>query len=144
LSVFLYGLLSLATVAVVTTLLFGADWGPPPAAAALCVAMVLAVVCLTAFVIAVSRTERQAEGFASLLVFGLALLGGNFIFVSVSPSLIRRLALLTPNGWALRGFTDLATGASAHAVVQPIVAILAFSLVIGGVAAVFSRRAVQG
>ena len=50
---------------------------------------------------------------------------------------MRRLALLTPNGWALRGFTDLATtgGRRCAPSVQPIVAILAFSVVVGDVAA---------
>lgn len=142
LSVFVYGVLSLATMAVVTSLVFGADWGPAPAAALLCLALVVAVVCVTAFVIVVARTERQSEGFASIVVFGFALLGGNFIFVSSSPPLMRKLALATPNGWALRGFTDLATGAGSGAVVQPVVAICAFSVVVGAIAAVNARRAV--
>ena len=89
--------------------------------------MALAVVPLTALVITLARTERQAEGMASIVVFGLALLGGNFVFVSAEPTIMRRLALLTPNGWALRGFTDLATNAGSGAVVEPVVAILAIS-----------------
>ena len=59
--------------------------------------------------IGLARTQRQAEGIASIIVFGLALFGGDFFFISSAPSTIKRLALLTPNGWAIRGFTDLAT-----------------------------------
>jgi ABC-2 type transport system permease protein len=142
LSVFVFGVASLGVVAVVTTAAFGAYWGSPLAVAAVCVALVLSVVCLTALVIGLARTQRQAEGIASAIVFGLALLGGNFVFVSTAPDLLRRLSLLTPNGWALRAFTDLATrGGGLHTVLVPVAAILAFGAVIGLVAASLSRRA---
>jgi ABC-2 type transport system permease protein len=139
LSVLVYGSASLGTMAVVTSLAFGADWGPPPAVAAVILAVVLAVMALTALVIAVARTERQAEGLASIITFTLALLGGNFVFVAAAPEALRRAALLTPNGWALRGFTDLATGAAASAAVEPVLAILAFAAVTSIVAAAFGR-----
>ena len=143
LSVFAFGLTSLGTVALVTSLAFGADWGSPVAAGAVCVAMVLAVVCLTALVIGIARTQRQAESVAQIVVFGLALLGGNFVFLSAAPDVMRRLALLTPNGWALRAFTTLSTtGGGLHAVATPLLAILAFSAVVGSIAASLARRAV--
>jgi len=148
LATFIYSLASLATMAVVTTLAFDADWGPPLAAAALMVAMTLALVSLTALVIAAARTERQADGLASILTFGLVLLGGNFVFISAAPAVLRRLALLTPNGWALRGFTDLATGARGWSIVaQPVLGMLAFSAITALLAAVLttvpSRRLVS-
>jgi ABC-2 type transport system permease protein len=141
LSVFVYGLASLTTMAVVTSVVFGADWGGPLPAATIIVAMVLAVVCLTALVIVVARTERQAQGLASMVVFGLALLGGNFVIVSGSPPLVRKLALLTPNGWALRGFVDLSTGPHAMgAVWGPVAGILGFSAVVLAVTAFLASR----
>jgi ABC-2 type transport system permease protein len=140
LATFGYGLASLTTMAVVTTLVFGAYWGPPAAAAVLIVGMALAMVGLTALVISLCRTERQAEGVASMVTFGLVLLGGNFVYVSAAPPLLRTLALLTPNGWALRGFTDLATGAGPSAIVVPVLAMLGFTAVCGALAAVSFRR----
>ncbi len=144
LSVFVYGTMSLATVGVITSAAFGADWGDPLAATLLGLALVFSVVCLTALVIGVARTQRQAEGFASILVFGLALLGGNFIVISSSPPLMRTLALFTPNGEAMRGFTDLATiGGGLTTVATPIGAILLISLVTGAAALALARRAVS-
>ncbi|HTZ10101.1 MAG TPA: ABC transporter permease [Acidimicrobiales bacterium] len=143
LSVFVYGLVSLGAIALITSLAFGADWGDPLAAGVLCLALVLSVVCLTAFVIGVARTQRQAEGISSIVVFGLALLGGNFVFLATAPAAMQRLALLTPNGWALRGFTDLATlGGGLGTVVEPVLAILAFSAVVGGIGVALAPRAV--
>lgn len=146
-SVFVYVLASLATVAVVTTVAFGADWGHPVATAAVCVAVAIAVVALTALVISAARTERQAEGLSSIVVFALALLGGNFLFISAAPPLMRTLALGTPNGWALRAFTDLATttgglGHDLRLIAEPVLAIMVFSLVVGAVATALSRRVV--
>ena len=144
LSVLVYGVASLATVGVITSAAFGARWGDPLAASVLGLAMVLAVVCLTALVISAARTQRQAEGVAAILTFGLALLGGNFVSLSSSPPLMRTLSLFTPNGWALRGYTDLATvGGGLSSVAGPILAILAFAAVTGTVAASLARRAVS-
>jgi ABC-2 type transport system permease protein len=144
LSTFVYAVASLTTMAVFSSLVLGAQWGNPLAVALLVVATAIAVVALTTFVTAVARTERQAEGLSSIVVFALALAGGNFVFLSVAPPLLRRLALFTPNGWALRGFTDLASGVSAAtAVVRPVLGIVAFSAALSVVTAVLTRRLVR-
>ena len=140
LATFVYGVASLGTVAVITSLVFDAHWGPPLVVLALIVAMSLTMVGLTALVITVARTERAADGLASMLTFGLVLLGGNFVFVGGAPPLVRTLALLTPNGWALRALTDLAGGAAWTAAVVPLMAILSFALATGAVAFALRRR----
>jgi len=143
LSVLVYGGLSLLIVGVVTSLAFGANWGPVLPALVLGAVLVLAVVCLTGLVIGVSKTPRQAEGIGAVLVFGLSLLGGNFFFISQAPSAMKHLALLTPNGWALRGFTDLATlGGGFGTIAEPVLAIAAFSIIVAAIAVVFAPRAV--
>jgi len=143
LSVFVFGVASLGMVWLVTAAAFGADWGAPAAAGLVCASLVVATVCLTALVIGLARTQRQAEGIASAVVFILALVGGNFVFISTAPSVMRRLALFTPNGWALRAFTDLSTtGGGLHTVAVPVLAILAFSGVVGAAAVRLAYRAV--
>jgi len=143
LSVFVFGALSLAAIAAVTSALFGANWGSPLAATVVCLAMVISVVCLTALVIGLARTHRQAEGISAAVIFVLALLGGNFTFISVAPSIMRKMALFTPNGWALRAFTDLSTtGGGMGTVAIPVLAICAFSAVAGSAAVLLAKRAV--
>ena len=142
-SVLVYGGLSLLIVGVVTSAAFGANWGPTLSALVLGAVLVLAVVCLTGFVIGVSKTQRQAEGISSIMVFGLSILGGNFFFISQAPSAMKRLALLTPNGLALRGFTDLATiGGGFGTIAEPVLGIVIFSAVVAAVAAILAPRAV--
>ncbi|MFJ9007810.1 ABC transporter permease [Streptomyces canus] len=140
LSTFVYSLAGLASVTLVSWLAFGARWADPVGVAALSVAMAVCVVCLTALVIALVRTEQQAQGLASILVFALVLLGGNFVFASGTTPTIRRLALFTPNGWALHGFTDLGTGMRGwDAVGAPLLGIAAFSAVVAVVTVVLLR-----
>ncbi|MBC9713889.1 ABC transporter permease [Streptomyces sp. TRM66268-LWL] len=140
LSTFVYSLAGLGTVLIASWAAFGARWADPVAVAALCVGMSVAVVCLTALVIVVARTERQAEGLSSIVVFALVLLGGNFVFAAAGPPILRRLALYTPNGWALRGFTDLGTGVRGlPAVGVPLLAIAAFSACVAAVTVLLLR-----
>jgi len=134
LATFAYVVASLTTMAVVTSVAFDAYWGPPLTTVALIVAIALAMVGLTALVIALARSERQAEGLASMVSFALVLLGGNFVFIATAPPALRTLALFTPNGWLLRAVTDLGTGAPTSAVVVPLLAILGFAVVTAAVA----------
>ncbi|HEX8134877.1 MAG TPA: ABC transporter permease, partial [Actinomycetes bacterium] len=79
----------------------------------------------------------------SLVVFTLALLGGNFIYLAQLPDLLQRLSLLTPNGWALRGFVDLvADGGGLATVAAPVAVTAAFGVATGLVALVRARRMV--
>jgi ABC-2 type transport system permease protein len=139
-STFVYSLASLTTVTLVSWLVFDARWADPVGVAALSVALAVCVVTLTALVIALVRTEQQAQGLSSVLVFALVLLGGNFVFASGTTPTIRRLALFTPNGWALRGFTDLGTGVRGwDAVGAPLLGIAAFSAAVAVVTVLLLR-----
>ena len=74
----------------------------------------------------------------------LALLGGNFVPITFAPAVLRKLALLTPNGWALRAFTDLGTGApNLSTVVTAIVVCLVFAAVTGGIGLARAARVVS-
>jgi len=143
LSVVAFGLASMGTLVVVTSLFFGANWGDLLSVALLSASMVLAIAALSALLITIAHTERQAGGYSAIVTFGLALLGGNFISIAQSGPVLRKLSLLTPNGWALRGFVDQATGATglSHAF-QPIAMILLITAAIAIVAAIRARRLV--
>ncbi|WP_405810893.1 ABC transporter permease [Streptomyces sp. NBC_00210] len=140
LSTFVFSFAGLGTTITAAWLLFDAEWADPLGVVALCAATAVSVVCFTAFVITLARTERQAEGLSSIVVFALVLVGGNFVFAPVGPDLVRRMALFTPNGWALRGFTDLGTGVRGlEAVGAPLLGIGSVCLVIVAVTALLMR-----
>jgi ABC-2 type transport system permease protein len=143
LAAFALGTSSVLVMWLATSLVFGADWGDPLAVVVLTVTSVLAAVGVTAMVITLARTEEQADGFSALVVFTLALLGGNFVYLAQLPDLLQRLSLLTPNGWALRGYVDLvADGGGLGTVAVPAAVTAAFGLATGTVALIRARRMV--
>jgi ABC-2 type transport system permease protein len=133
-----------ATVWLVTSVGFGAEWGDPVAVIVLMVVTVLALGGVSTFVSSLARTEQQADSYAGAVTFVLALLGGNFIGPGQSPEVLRRIALFTPNGWALRGFTDVsADAAGASRLGRPIIVLLAFAVAFGTVGIVRVRQGVD-
>jgi ABC-2 type transport system permease protein len=143
LAAFVLGTASVLVMWLATTLVFGADWGDPVAVVALTVSSVLSAIGITALVVTLATTEEQAEGYSSLVVFTLALLGGNFIYLAQLPELLQRAALLTPNGWALRGFVDLvADDGDLATVALPVAVTAAVGLATGGLALYRARRMV--
>jgi ABC-2 type transport system permease protein len=140
---FALGTSSVLVMWLATTLVFGADWGDPLAVVALTVSSVLSAIGITALVVTLAKTDEQADGFSSLVVFGLALLGGNFVYLAQLPEVLQRVSLLTPNGWALRGYVDLvADGGGLGTVAVPVAVTLAVGLVTGGLALRRARRMV--
>lgn len=116
----------------VTALGFGATWGSAWAVALLMAASVAAIGGVATFVAGISATERQADAATSVVTFTFAILGGNFVGPGQGPDLLRKLSLLTPNGWALRAFTDLSGGSSpATALLPAVVVLAAIGLVFG-------------
>jgi ABC-2 type transport system permease protein len=145
LSSFVLGLLSIGAMIAATSVLLDAKWGDPLAVAALTIAIVFAAMGITGLLITFAKTQEQASGFGAMAATGLALLGGNFIQVTDAPLIIRRLSLLTPNGWALRGFYDLAAAAEGGGIttILPVLgAVIAFGVVTGAAALFFGRRLV--
>jgi linearmycin/streptolysin S transport system permease protein len=143
LAAFTLGTASVLVMWLATTLVFGADWGDPVAVVALTISSVLSAIGITALVVTLARTDEQAEGYSSLVVFVLALLGGNFVYLAQLPEALQRAALFTPNGWALRGFVDLvADGGGLATVAAPVAVTLAVGLVTGGLALYRARRMV--
>lgn len=143
LSSFVLGIISVATMIAATSIILGANWGDPIAVAAITMLMTLAAMGITGLVIVVAKTYESAQGFASIIAAGFALLGGNFIQITDAPAVIRTASLLTPNGWALRAFFDLvAEGGGIESILAPLAAIAAFAVVTGGIALALGRRLV--
>jgi ABC-2 type transport system permease protein len=125
------GLGGMTVLAVVSSLFLGADWGDPLAVALLIVAVVLAAVSIVTVVVGVARTAEQANNVQSVLALVLGLLGGAFFPISRGEGFLARLSALTPHHWFLRGLGDGLAGGVGD-VVGPVLALLAFAVVIGG------------
>ena len=143
-AVLLLALMSILVVWIATTVVFGASWGPAPAVLALSVATVLAFGGIALLITVMSRTPQQSDATMAIVAFVLALLGGNFFPPGSLPPLLQRLALATPNGWALQGFGNLALDRGGFAEIVPALAVLLLiGAVIGAVALTRLRSLVE-
>lgn len=135
---FVLGVTGLGVLATGSTVLLGADWGPPEAVAVLIVAVVLAAVSLVGVVAGLARTAEQAGAIQSVIAMALGLLGGSFFPVTFSEGFLTRLAAITPHHWFLRGLGDARAGGLTDAL-PAVGALLAFAVVVGGLGALLLR-----
>ncbi|MEZ5376770.1 MAG: ABC transporter permease [Acidimicrobiales bacterium] len=143
LAVAVLAVLGFMTVWIVTTLLFGANWGSPPAVFILIVATVVALAGVATFVGGFAKTPQQASTLTAVVTFGLSLLGGNFTGPADAPAALRALRSFTPNGRALEAFTRLSVDAvSFGSIAVTIVALIGFGVVFGAVGLVRLRQTV--
>jgi len=141
LAILVLGLASMTTMYLVMGVFFGVHWGDPLAIGALTLLIVLALMAITTVVQTLAKTEMQAASYGSIVGMVLGLLGGNFFPLFQMPSFIQKVSALTPNGWALRGFTDIAyDGAKLANILPNLAAIAAFIVICGTVGAIRARR----
>lgn len=119
-----------------TTLLFQLKWGDPLGVIVLVLAAVFGASGWGMFITALARTPAQvgSVGSAIMLIFGI--LGGSFISLENMPPVVQMVSKITPNAWALDGFTTLALGGTLPHLSTPITALLTMGLVLFGIAVI--------
>ncbi|HJR24646.1 MAG TPA: ABC transporter permease [Acidimicrobiales bacterium] len=119
LAVVVLGLTSVLTLWGITSVVFGADWGDPSGVLPVLVAATLAIGGISAFVASLARDPQTADLAATGVAFILGILGGSLVPLSELPDGLRRLSMLTPNGWAQQAFAELSAGGASLADVVP-------------------------
>jgi ABC-2 type transport system permease protein len=141
-SAFLVGVVSVVVLMVTTTLVLEADWGPPAGVALLVLAAVVSALGIVALVSSFARTAEQAASMAGVVGIILGFLGGTFFDVSRAGGLIADLRFVSPHGWFMQGLADLSAG-DLGVVVVPVLVMLAFGLVTGGLGLAGLRRGLR-
>lgn len=100
----------------------------PLALALLVLATALCCTSLGILIAAVARTEAQIGGFAGLVLWVMAFVGGCFIPLFLLNESMATIGQLTPHYWAVTGFYDLLTrGQGLSAILDSLAMLLAFS-----------------
>jgi ABC-2 type transport system permease protein len=137
---FSVGALSTGLLVVATTLLLDADWGPAIGVVVLVVVGVATAVAVTSFVATFAKTSAQAGSFASVVAVVGGLLGGTFFPISQAPELLASARFLSPQGWLMEGFGELATGGGLAGAAPALAGTLAIGFVFGTLAWFRARR----
>jgi ABC-2 type transport system permease protein len=77
-------------------------------------------------------------GTAIMLIFGI--MGGSFINLEQMPSFVQTFSKITPNAWALDGFTTLGLGGTLTDLSTPIIALLSMGSILFLVSVVLFGR----
>jgi ABC-2 type transport system permease protein len=138
---FVLGLVAMTVLAVVTTLVVHASWGPILPVSALIVAAAIAATGVSMLVATLARTPQQAGALNAIVALSLAAIGGVFIPLSQAPTTIVTLSQFTPHTWFLRGIDTLADPAAGLAEVLPFILVLVgIGVGLGAVGLVRARR----
>lgn len=137
------GWLQMTVMILATSLLFGTRWGSPLPVACLVFSTVWMAIGLTGFFMSIARNAEQGQLLASIAIFLLAVVGGQFMPPQGLPDVFDTLQRLTPNGQAARGFMDAAAQAR-HAgvagLLEPLLEPLGVTLGVGTAGIVFAAR----
>ena len=105
----------------------GRHWGEPLGVALLVLAGVFTAVAVTALATTLAKTPAQAGAYASIVAVVGGLLGGTFFPVSQAGALAY-LRFLSPQGWLMAGFEELASGGAVAAALPAIAGTLAIGI----------------
>ena len=137
------GVTAMTLLVVATTLLIGADWGPPLGVAAVTVAAVIAAIGIATLVTSFMKTAEAAGAANSAVAITLGILGGSFSPTSQAPEAMAVIALFTPHGWFMRGLGDMqGTGAVVIDCLPSVGVLLAMGLITGAIGMARARRLV--
>lgn len=131
--VYLVGAAQMFILILASALLFGLRWGDPLGVVVLVLAAVIGAAGWGLLLAAVAKTPAQVAnlGMAMMLLFGM--LGGSF-FGGTLTGALGMVGKITPNAWAMDGFTTLARGGDLADLAPDIAALL----LMGGVLLVIS------
>jgi ABC-2 type transport system permease protein len=122
--IFLTGVAQMLILIGATSLLFQLKWGDALGVIVLVLVAVFGATGWGMLITALARTPSQvgSVGSAMMLIFGI--LGGSFVSLDQMPPLVQTISRITPNSWALDGFTTLALGGTLSNLSAPITALL--------------------
>lgn len=138
--IFLGGFMQLATLIVLTTVLFRLDWGNPLGVLLIVVSAALAATGWGLLIASVSTNAGQVANLGMTLTLIFSILGGSFVPGQQLGPLYEWAGRVTPNRWAMDGFASLAAGEGLPSVVVPVVALLVMAVILFAAAAVMFRR----
>jgi len=128
--IFLTGAAQMLILIGASSLFFQLKWGDSLGVIVLVLAAVFGATGWGMIITALSRTPSQVAtvGAAIMLIFGV--LGGTFINLEQMPPFVQAISKITPNAWALDGFTTLGLGGTLAELGAPITALLMMGAVL--------------
>lgn len=128
---FISGWIQFAILIVATRTFFGVNWGDPLGLIAISSAFIITSTAIGLALAGVVRTPQQQSVYGDLVVVASSMIAGIYIPHELLPPLVRKIALVLPQYWAVKGYTDLIIrGRGLAALGQPLLVLLGMSAVL--------------
>ncbi|MBB4826784.1 ABC-2 type transport system permease protein [Sporosarcina luteola] len=129
LSFFLIGFVQFSLLILLTSVLFGVQWGDPVGLLVLVTTLLLCVVGLGMAIATIVKTSEQQSAVGMLLIISTSMLGGVYWPLNIVPEFMQKIANFVPQSWAIEGFKSLVDGATVGDIMMPILVLLSFAIV---------------
>ena len=126
--IFLTGAAQMLILIGASSLFFRLNWGNAFGVVLLTLAAVFGATGWGMLITALARTPAQVGSVGSAVMLIFAMLGGSFIQTDNMPAFVQTFGKITPNAWAMNGFTTLALGGTLTPLSTPIVALLTMGI----------------
>ncbi|MFU8772109.1 MAG: ABC transporter permease [Anaerolineales bacterium] len=140
LAIYITGFIQVSVLILVSAMLFGLRWGDPVGLIALIAAVAAAATGWGILLASFAKTPFQVSSVGSALMLLFGVLGGVFIPIESFSTPVRMLSRITPNAWAMDGFSTLAGDGRLADLATPIGALFAMAAILFVVAVFFSRQ----
>lgn len=137
--VYLVGAAQMFILILASALLFRLSWGDPLGVIALVLAAVVGAAGWGLLLAAVAKTPNQVANMGMAMMLLFSILGGSF-FGGTLTGALGTLGKITPNAWAMNGFTTLARGGDLADVLPDVAALLVMGVVLLGISVVLFGR----
>jgi ABC-2 type transport system permease protein len=128
--IFLTGAAQMLILIGASSLFFRLNWGNAFGVVLLVFAAVFGATGWGMLITALARTPAQVGNVGSAVMLIFAMLGGSFIQTDNMPAFVQTFGKITPNAWAMDGFTTLALGGTLTPLSTPIVALLTMGILL--------------
>ena len=128
--IFLTGAAQMLILIGASALFFQLKWGDAFGVVLLVLAAVFGATGWGLVITALARTPAQVGSVGSAVMLIFAMLGGSFVSLDNLPAIVQTFGKLTPNAWAMEGFTTLALGGALTSLSTPILALLTMGILL--------------
>lgn len=138
LGIFLTGAAQVGILVIGSSLMYGISWGDWFGVIALIISAVLAATGWGLLVAGAAQTQEQVAGIGTALMLMFGAISGTF--TQISNQYVNWIGAITPNQWALQGFTKLGLGQSFADILPNIGALWLLAAVLFVIATALFRR----
>jgi ABC-2 type transport system permease protein len=139
--IFLTGAAQMLILIGASALFLQLKWGDALGLVLLVLAAVFGATGWGLLITALARTPAQVGSVGSAVMLIFAMLGGSFVQLDNLPDIVQMLGKITPNAWAMDGFTTLAFGGTLTSLSTPLLALLTMGILLFLIsAALFGKK----